>query len=200
VTTTGSAAGTSTITLTPQTGFSGSASVSVYGAPAGAQAMLGASQLSANGTTTLTLTPGTAAPGTYGVTVTGTRTGETETTSVNWTIASAQTCSHDLCTSGSKLTSGCDPCVTQICAADSYCCTTAWSSVCVAEVSSICGENTCSGGGSCAHAICSTGGKLASGCDSCVTQICAKDSFCCTSNWDSACVAEVGTICGETCN
>lgn len=58
---------------------------------------------------------------------------------------SAATCSHDPCTTGSKLASSCDPCVTEICAADSYCCKTKWSSQCVAEVASICGETTCSG-------------------------------------------------------
>ncbi len=113
-------------------------------------------------------------------------------------------CAHDLCSSGGSLSSSCDPCVTQICSTDSYCCTTGWSSVCVAEVASICGETTCSGGsgggGTCAHAECATGGKLASGCDSCVTQICGKDSYCCSNTWDSTCVAEVGTICGETCH
>jgi len=55
------------------------------------------------------------------------------------------------------------------------------------------------GGGSCAHNKCSTGGKLASGCDPCVTQICAQDSYCCTNQWDSTCVSEVSSICGLTC-
>jgi 3',5'-cyclic AMP phosphodiesterase CpdA len=45
---------------------------------------------------------------------------------------------------GAKLTKSCDPCVTKICAKDSYCCNTAWSSICVDEVSSICGQ-TCGG-------------------------------------------------------
>lgn len=52
----------------------------------------------------------------------------------------------------------------------------------------------------CAHNKCSTGAKLTSTCDSCVTKVCKSDSFCCAKNWDAACVAEVGTICGETCN
>jgi hypothetical protein len=53
--------------------------------------------------------------------------------------------------------------------------------------------------GACAHAICTTGTKLTSGCDPCVTQICAADSFCCTTTWDSVCVGEVTSVCGKSC-
>jgi hypothetical protein len=52
---------------------------------------------------------------------------------------------------------------------------------------------------SCAHDICSTGAILKSGCNSCVTEICAADSYCCKTRWSSQCVAEVASICGETC-
>jgi subtilisin-like proprotein convertase family protein len=51
----------------------------------------------------------------------------------------------------------------------------------------------------CAHGICATGVKLTSGCDPCVTQICAADSFCCNNSWDSICVGEVTSICGRSC-
>ncbi|HZF52059.1 MAG TPA: M4 family metallopeptidase [Polyangiaceae bacterium] len=47
-------------------------------------------------------------------------------------------CAHDKCTQGVALTSGCDPCVTQICSADPYCCNTKWDATCVSEVSSVC--------------------------------------------------------------
>ena len=56
-------------------------------------------------------------------------------------LASGNSCAHSLCISGVKLTSGCDPCVTQICAQDSYCCVTKWSSQCVTEVTSICARS-----------------------------------------------------------
>jgi len=52
----------------------------------------------------------------------------------------------------------------------------------------------------CAHDKCSTGSQLVSSCDACVSQICAQDSFCCNSSWDSICQGEVGSICGQTCN
>jgi hypothetical protein len=116
------------------------------------------------------------------------------------------TCSHPICSTGGKLTSTCDTCATKVCASDSYCCNTAWDSICVGEVGSICGES-CSGGGSgsgsgssCSHSICSTGTKLTSTCDSCAGNICSQDSYCCTNQWDSQCVSEVSSICGESCN
>ncbi len=57
-----------------------------------------------------------------------------------------------------------------------------------------------SGGGStCTHAICSSGAKLTASCDSCATAVCARDSYCCRTAWDSICVNEVRTICGQTC-
>ncbi len=56
-------------------------------------------------------------------------------------LAMSGSCAHSLCTTGVKLTSGCDPCVTQICGQDSYCCVTKWSSQCVTEVTSICGRS-----------------------------------------------------------
>jgi hypothetical protein len=60
--------------------------------------------------------------------------------------APQNTCAHDLCATGAKLVASCDPCVEQICGSDSYCCDTKWSSQCVDEVSSICGETTCESG------------------------------------------------------
>jgi hypothetical protein len=56
-----------------------------------------------------------------------------------------------------------------------------------------------SGGNTCSHSICSSGSALRSDCDPCVTQVCAQDSYCCATNWNSICVAEVTTICGQSC-
>jgi hypothetical protein len=39
-------------------------------------------------------------------------------------------------------------------------------------------------------------------CDPCVSLICTGDAFCCDPNigqWDSLCVSEVTSICGESC-
>ncbi len=115
------------------------------------------------------------------------------------------TCAHPICSTGAKLTGTCDTCAAKICNADSYCCNNSWDSVCVGEVASVCAESCTGGGGggggsTCTHAICSTGTKLKSGCDTCATDICSQDSYCCTTKWDSQCVSEVSSICGESCN
>jgi hypothetical protein len=39
--------------------------------------------------------------------------------------------------------------------------------------------------------------KLASSCDSCVANVCAKDGYCCRTKWDQQCVNEVGTYCSS---
>jgi hypothetical protein len=138
------ASATSTIALTAKTGFSGSATLAATGVPSGAQASFSASQLAASQSTTLTLSPGTAAPGTYSIGVSGTLGSEVETSTISWTVTSSTTtsCSHDRCSTGGKLVSSCDPCVTQICSSDSFCCARNWDSTCVAEIGTICGE-TC---------------------------------------------------------
>jgi len=59
---------------------------------------------------------------------------------------SAGTCAHPVCTQGGTLVPGCDnppmnpSCVATICAADAFCCNTAWDDQCVGEVS-LCGWN-----------------------------------------------------------
>jgi hypothetical protein len=53
---------------------------------------------------------------------------------------------------------------------------------------------------SCAHNPCETGSALDRQCDSCVTEICSFDDFCCTHLWDQSCVDQVTPICGFTCD
>jgi len=55
-------------------------------------------------------------------------------------------CAHDLCTTGALLAPTCDACAAAVCVADSYCCQTAWDSICVGEVSTVCSSNQCSAG------------------------------------------------------
>jgi hypothetical protein len=78
------------------------------------------------------------------------------------TSGGGNACAHDICATGSKLTSSCDPCATSICSSDSYCCTTAWDSQCVSEVKSICGD-TCGGGGGTTSSSSSGGGTTSGG-------------------------------------
>lgn len=51
-------------------------------------------------------------------------------------------------------------------------------------------------GEQCGHSLCEVGPAVPFNCDTCVGQICAVDSFCCTSSWDGLCVSEVTSICG----
>jgi hypothetical protein len=57
-------------------------------------------------------------------------------------------CAHDLCSTGVALTTTCDPCATKVCAADPYCCGTAWDSICVGEIATVCG-GSCTDASSC---------------------------------------------------
>jgi hypothetical protein len=51
----------------------------------------------------------------------------------------------------------------------------------------------------CAHSKCTSGPALASGCDSCVSSICAVDPYCCNNYWDGYCVSEVSSVCHSSC-
>ena len=63
------------------------------------------------------------------------------------------------------------------------------------------GSSTSSGGGNtCSHDICVVGTRLIKTCDACATTICNSDSYCCTTKWDSQCVSEVASFCGQSCN
>jgi hypothetical protein len=108
-------------------------------------------------------------------------------------------CAHPICSTGGDLDPACDSCAAQICAADSFCCNNSWDATCVSEVASVC-HQSCGGTGTCAHPICTAGTKLTASCDSCATQICAADSFCCNNRWDSQCVSEVSSVCHQSCN
>ncbi len=75
-------------------------------------------------------------------------------------------------------------CCGDVCAADPYCCSTSWDSVCDGEASNMCGGNQC------AHDACAAGTKLDTTCGACVSSVCAQDSYCCSTSWDSQCVSE----------
>jgi hypothetical protein len=62
------------------------------------------------------------------------------------------------------------------------------------------GGSSSSGGGSCSHAVCSSGVPLTTSCSTCAGDVCAKDPYCCQTQWDSICVSEVPQDCpGTTC-
>jgi hypothetical protein len=108
-------------------------------------------------------------------------------------------CPFGLCTAmAAPQVNGCDPCVTQVCAADAFCCNNQWDGVCVNEVETVCGQADCVSP-ACGHLLCVAGAALVNGCHPCVTQICAADAFCCSNSWDGVCVGEVASVCGLTC-
>jgi vibriolysin len=56
------------------------------------------------------------------------------------------------------------------------------------------GVGVSGGGTTCAHDKCASGTSLASTCNSVVTSVCATDAYCCTTSWDSTCIAEGRTL------
>jgi subtilase family serine protease len=53
--------------------------------------------------------------------------------------------------------------------------------------------------GTCKHSACSSGVKLTKGCDTCATDVCDIDSYCCRVKWDNICVGEAQQYCGGEC-
>lgn len=104
-------------------------------------------------------------------------------------------CAHDFCNVGDPLASNCDACATSVCAADPFCCQTAWDSRCVQEAADGCGL-TCT---VCSHSLCTQGTPLETSCDPCVTAVCAADPYCCNNTWDQRCIDESQTTCGIAC-
>ncbi len=89
-------------------------------------------------------------------------------------------CGASKCKPGGLFDASCDPCVSEVCAADPSCCVP---------------------GGACAHDPCQVGTKLAKNCDSCVNAVCTGAfNYCCTSgSWDAACVNQAIAVCGLEC-
>jgi hypothetical protein len=115
-------------------------------------------------------------------------------------------CAHPKCDSGVVLDPVCDTCVAAVCAADSYCCDTSWDGLCVQQVRTVCNSLACTeAAGTCTHTVCTEGAALTASCDdppvspSCVAAVCAADSYCCDTLWDSVCVGEVDDYCFATC-
>jgi len=52
-------------------------------------------------------------------------------------------------------------------------------------------------GTSCAHSKCEIGDVVDPICDTCVAAVCAYDSYCCDTMWDSLCVQHVRTVCNS---
>src|SRR6266478_2353231 len=99
----GGSAGTSTITITPSNGFSGSVSLSATGMPNGVTAAFGTNPATSSSTLTLTAN-GTATTGTATVTITGTSGSLSHTTTVSLTVNAAGQQNFSLSASPSSVT------------------------------------------------------------------------------------------------
>jgi len=115
-------------------------------------------------------------------------------------------CDHDVCSAGGPLKADCGSCATEVCKNDSYCCTTQWDQVCIDETKKYC-ANGCGGTGTttCDHDPCTSGKALNTSCSTCVSTVCGKDPYCCSTSWDSTCVSEAqgeaacASACGGGC-
>jgi hypothetical protein len=106
---------------------------------------------------------------------------------------------HDVCEEGDALATTCGDCAATVCAADPYCCNTAWDGICVSEAAQLCGA--CEPEPepeSCPHSECSAGSALDASCSSCADAVCAADPFCCDVKWDGLCVKQAQQSCA-TC-
>ena len=95
-------------------------------------------------------------------------------------------------------TPGCDDasCCEPICAADPYCCDTAWDSICADAASTQCGDG---GGGGGTGACCAPNGSPGCEDSECQSLICNADPFCCDTEWDQVCSDAANTDCA-ICN
>lgn len=106
-----------------------------------------------------------------------------------------QGCAHDACVAGPLLQDDCSSCVTDVCAADSFCCEAGWDEACVQTADALCGCFA-----ACEHAECATGAALAPGCSTCVDTVCETDDSCCSSSWTSTCTDLADSLCGGCLN
>jgi hypothetical protein len=76
----------------------------------------------------------------------------------------------------------------------------------------VCGDGICNGQETCqncpgdcgtcpacAHDVCASGVKLDATCSECATKVCKNDAYCCKTEWDSLCISDVKSLCGQTC-
>ena len=119
--------------------------------------------------------------------------------------ADAGTCASPCSSQPVALAPTCEPCVATICATDPYCCATRWDAQCATAAKTKCGSR-CTGGdggtadaGSCGSLCVARTTAMGVACDPCVGLVCAQDTACCTTQWDSQCVAEVTASCPGKC-
>lgn len=99
------------------------------------------------------------------------------------------------CTASGGL--GCNDvtCCEHVCAADASCCSVAWDGLCASEAASICADLCGTGSSNCCTAWGGTGCDVAI----CQSSVCARDSYCCSTEWDAICAGEAASLCPDLC-
>ncbi len=102
----------------------------------------------------------------------------------------------DCCTASGGL--GCNDvaCCEAVCAADAFCCSVAWDSLCASQAGSLCSD-LCGGGGG--GDCCTASGGLGCNDAACEAAVCGADAFCCSVAWDSLCASQAASLCPDLC-
>lgn len=92
-------------------------------------------------------------------------------------------------------------CCATVCGFDPFCCETQWDASCAGTAAELCASCGGGGGGCGASAQDCCVGNAAPGCSDaeCCNAVCAVDSFCCETAWDTICADEAAQLC-DACN
>jgi hypothetical protein len=82
-------------------------------------------------------------------------------------------------------------CCNNVCATDPYCCLTKWDETCVELEATKCFAACTASAGDCATPHASAGCANRD----CCAEVCPRDAFCCTTEWDSACASVAVEVC-----
>jgi hypothetical protein len=86
-----------------------------------------------------------------------------------------------------------EACCDYICSIDSFCCDSAWDSICADEATEACTPHC---GGPLTDSCFSTHDEPFCNDETCCNSVCALDPFCCDTAWDGLCVDEAFSECG----
>jgi hypothetical protein len=112
---------------------------------------------------------------------------------------------HSPCEEGDALAKSCGLVPFGICLYDPFCCDKAngsWNASCVGYATKLflCKKEDDRGNeAACDHDVCEAGKPLRADCDDCTAKVCAKDSYCCDTNWDGLCLGKASELC-QKCN
>jgi hypothetical protein len=107
---------------------------------------------------------------------------------------------NDCCVASPDGTPGCnnDACCEIVCAADPFCCDTAWDGLCADAAAAIpecnCGAGVCDKGNPNDCCVASPGGTPGCNNVACCEIVCAADPFCCDTAWDGLCAGAAAAI------